>query len=197
MMTVVPALPVARGRSQGVPGESVDQTLVQAQEGDATAFAALVRKHQSMVFSLALHMLRNRAAAEDLAQEVFLELYRSLGRLESAAHVVSWLRRVTSHRCIDELRRVRHRMEMPTDTVPDVPEQPRSREVFLEERLQQLLERLPPRARMVMVLKYQEEMESPDIAEALNMPLNTVKSHLRRSLAVLKAALAKEGIHAS
>ena len=68
--------------------------LTQAKAGDQAAFAALIRRHQNMVFSVALHMLRSRPAAEDLAQEVFLELYRSLGRLESDAHVVSWLRRV-------------------------------------------------------------------------------------------------------
>jgi RNA polymerase sigma-70 factor (ECF subfamily) len=78
--------------------------LTQAKAGDQAAFAALIRRHQNMVFSVALHMLRSRPAAEDLAQDVFLELYRSLSRLESDAHVVSWLRRVASHRCIDEIR---------------------------------------------------------------------------------------------
>ena len=186
MITAAPALTV-----------DFDATLSQAQEGDSAAFAALVRRHQSMVFSLALHVLRDRSAAEDLAQEVFLELFRSLRKLESPAHVVSWLRRVTSHRCIDELRRARHRMEWATDTVPDVGDEPRSREFFLEGRLKDLVRRLPPRARMVMVLRYQEDMEPSEIAETLNMPVNTVKSHLRRSMAVLRAALLKEGTHES
>jgi RNA polymerase sigma-70 factor (ECF subfamily) len=185
-----------------------DQTLFQARDGDATAFAALVRRHQSMVFSLALHVLRNRTAAEDLAQDVFLELYRSLGRLESAAHVVAWLRRVTSHRCIDELRRVRHRMELQMDVIPDRGESPSSPELFLEGRLRDLVAELPENARMVMVLRYQEELDPSEIAEALDMSINTVKSHLRRSLAALREALeerrqgvpgdrAKEGTHES
>ena len=167
-------------------------TLALARGGDATAFAAIVRRHQSMVFSLALHVLQSRAAAEDLAQEVFLELYRSLRRIESPEHVMWWLRRVTSHRCIDELRRLRHRRELPMDTVPDRGASPPARELFLEGRLQQLVARLPPRARMVVVLRYQEELEPAEIAEALSMPVNTVKSHLRRSLAVLRAGLVKE-----
>ena len=172
-----------------------DQTLSRAREGDSAAFGAIVRRHQSMVFSLALHALRNPTAAEDLAQEVFLEFYRSLGRIESEAHTVAWLRRVTSHRCIDELRRARHRRELAVEPLPDQGEAPRCREVFLEDRLQALVTRLPARARMVIVLRYQEEMAVADIAAALNMPLNTVKSHLRRSLAVLRAALLKEGNH--
>jgi RNA polymerase sigma-70 factor (ECF subfamily) len=192
MITAAQALSVdVKERHEGVPADL--RTLSQARDGDATAFAALVRRHQSMVFSLALHVLRNRAAAEDLAQEVFLELYRGLGRLESPAHVVAWLRRVTSHRCIDELRRARHRMELQTDVLPEQGEAPASRELFLEGRLRDLVAELPDNARMVMVLRFQEEMDPSEIADALNMPVNTVKSHLRRSLAALRASLLKEG----
>lgn len=165
--------------------------LSKARAGDPAAFGAIVKRHQSMVFSLALHALRNPAAAEDVAQEVFLELYRSLGRLESETHTVAWLRRVTSHRCIDELRRARHRRELAVEFLPDRGALPAAREVFLEGRLHALVARLPARARMVMVLRYQEEMDVADIAATLDMPANTVKSHLRRSLAVLRAALVK------
>jgi RNA polymerase sigma-70 factor (ECF subfamily) len=178
--------------AQALPVDD-DETLALARGGDTTAFAAIVRRHQSMVFSLALNLLRNRAAAEDLAQEVFLELYRNLPSVESAAHVIAWLRRVASHRCIDELRRRRHRMELAMDAVPDRGASLPSRELFLEGRLQQLVASLPPRARTVVVLRYQEELEPSEIADALNMPVNTVKSHLRRSLAVLRAGLVKEG----
>jgi RNA polymerase sigma-70 factor, ECF subfamily len=173
--------------------EDHDETLALARGGDPGAFAAVVGRHQAMVFSLALHALRSPAAAEDLAQDVFLELYRRLARIESDAHVVCWLRRVTSHRCIDELRRLRHRMELAVDAVPDRGAAPAAREPFLEARLQELVARLPPRARMVVVLRYQEELEPSEIGDALNMPVNTVKSHLRRSLAVLRASLLKEG----
>jgi RNA polymerase sigma-70 factor, ECF subfamily len=169
-----------------------DDTLARARSGDATAFAALVRQHQSMVFSLALHVLRSRPAAEDLAQDVFLELYRSLPRIESAAHATSWLRRVTSHRCIDEIRRRRHRAELMVEVLPEPGVPPVTRELFLEERVQQLLQTLPPRARMVVVLRFQEELDPSEIADALSMPVNTVKSHLRRSLAVLRASLTQE-----
>jgi RNA polymerase sigma-70 factor (ECF subfamily) len=182
MITAAEALPVDH-----------DDTLALARAGDGTAFAAIVRRHQSMVFSLALHVLRSRAAAEDLAQEVFLDLFRNLQRIESTAHANSWLRRVTSHRCIDELRRRRHRVELPIDVVPDRGASSPPRELFLEGRLQQLVAKLPPRARIVIVLRYQEELEPLEIAEALDMPVNTVKSHLRRSLAALRAGLLKEG----
>jgi len=192
------ALP-ARLAIRAEPGPSVaaqtdrDETLARARNGDAVAFAALVRQHQSMVYSLALHVLRSYAAAEDLAQEVFLELYRSLPRIESAAHAISWLRRVTSHRCIDEIRRRRHRPELQLEVLPDRGAAPVARELFLEDRLNDLIAKLPARARMVMVLRFQEDLEPSEIAEALGMPVNTVKSHLRRSLAVLRAQVLTQG----
>lgn len=182
-----PAAPQAV--SAVVPAVERDQTLLLAQTGDQTAFAALIRRHQNMVFSLALHVMRGREAAEDMAQEVFLEFYRSLGRIESDAHAISWLRRVTMHRCIDEIRRRQHRPETTVETMPDPGAAPRPREVFLEGRLQQLVAELPENARAVMVLRYQEELEPMEIAETLGMSINTVKSHLRRSLAALRDSL--------
>ena len=187
------AVAVAPTQSADVTGVGSADLLTQAKTGDQAAFAALVRRHQNMVFSVALHMLRSRPAAEDLAQEVFLELYRSLGKLESDAHVVSWLRRVASHRCIDEIRRRTHRPEFPTDALPDPGHAPQTREVFVAEKLQALVANLPARARMVVVLRFQEEMDPTEIAETLDMPVNTVKSHLRRSIAALRERLMGRG----
>jgi RNA polymerase sigma-70 factor (ECF subfamily) len=184
----------ARPKAAAAPeANDTNATLIRARNGDTAAFAALVRQYQGMVFSLGLHMLRSQAAAEDLAQEVFLEFYRSLPRIESAAHATSWLRRVASHRCIDEIRRRQHRPEVAMEVVPERGKTPAAREVFLEQRIQQLLTTLPPRARMVVVLRFQEELDPSEIAEALGMPLNTVKSHLRRSLAALRGALSTQG----
>jgi RNA polymerase sigma-70 factor (ECF subfamily) len=78
-------------------------------------FAELVSEHQSMVYSLAYHFLRDRTAAEEIAQDVFLELHLHLGELQSPEHVVFWLRRVTANRCIDETRRRRRRPEVQLD----------------------------------------------------------------------------------
>jgi RNA polymerase sigma-70 factor (ECF subfamily) len=185
------AIPVASPRLAAA--SDTQDLLARAKAGDETAFAALIRRHQNMVFSVALHMLRSRPAAEDLAQEVFLELYRSLDRLESDAHVVSWLRRVAGHRCIDEIRRRNHRQEYATDALPEPGHAPEARDVFGAERLQELVAELPPRARMVVVLRYQEEMEPTEIAETLDMPVNTVKSHLRRSIIALRERLIGRG----
>jgi RNA polymerase sigma-70 factor, ECF subfamily len=174
--------------------EEPDEALTRAQAGEPEAFAELVHRHQSMVFSLAVHVLRNQALAEEVSQEVFLELHRHLIRIDSDAHLTFWLRRVTSHRCIDCVRRNKQRPELVVDVLPERPVPPFSRDLFLEERLRTLLSELPIQARLVMALRYQEDLQPLEIASTLGMSVNTVKSHLRRSLAVLRGSLLKRGL---
>jgi RNA polymerase sigma-70 factor (ECF subfamily) len=149
-------------------------------------FAAILRREQSMVFSIALHFLRDRQAAEEIAQDVFLSLHRSLGTLQSPEHVTNWLRRVTSHRCIDYVRR-RRPAQVSLDEVPELRSEGPRRDPLLARRLQQLVASLPEKARMVVILRYQEDLTPLEIAGVLSMPVATVKSHLQRSLASLRA----------
>lgn len=148
-------------------------------------FAAIVRREQAMVFSIALHFLRDREAAEEIAQDVFLSLHKNLGTLQSPAHVTNWLRRVTSHRCIDYSRR-RKRPHVSLDEAPELRTEGPRRDPMLARRLRALVGSLPEKARLVMILRYQEDLTPMEIAGALAMPLATVKSHLQRSLAWLR-----------
>src|SRR5258707_4325163 len=106
-----------------------------------------------MVFSLAYHFLRDRAMAEDLAQDVFLHLHKNLRAIQSPAHLVYWLRKVTGHRCIDESRRrkLRPRVSL-TEYLERAPE-PAARLVvadpLLAGVLRRLNARLPERSRMI------------------------------------------------
>lgn len=170
-----------------------DETLARAKAGDHTAFAELVSEHRAMVFSLARHFTRQREAAEDLAQDVFVELYKSIGRLESRAHLVFWLRRVTSHRCIDRSRREANRPELAFDVLPEPATLMPAPDLLLEERLRRLVAGLSPAARLVVALKYQEDLDPQEIAEVLEMPVNTVKSHLRRAIEQLRGRLVPAG----
>ena len=135
-----------------------------------------------MVFSIAQHFLADRSAAEELAQDVFLQLHANLPTLKSADHVKFWLRRVTAHRCIDYQRRRR----LPQISLEDAPEP-----VTPTHSGDPFLATLPEKPRMVVILRYQEEMSPEDIAEALAMPLATVKSHLQRSLAMLREKMTR------
>lgn len=163
--------------------------LTRALAGERAAFAGLVRRHQRPVYSLALRMLADRHAAEDLSQEVFLQLYRNLSAVSSEAHLGFWLRKVTLHRAIDQLRRAPgYGSAAPEDAEVAASEAGRT-DPLLERRLRSLLGELPPAARAVVLLRYQEDLDPVEIARTLKMPLNTVKSHLRRSLAQLRGRM--------
>src|SRR4249919_458666 len=98
---------MAKGVEVAAPAQGLD------------SFAHMVREHQTMVFSLAYHFLQNRAAAEDLTQEVFVVLFRHLHSIQSAAHLKSWLRQVTSRRCIDIARKARLRRFLSLGATPE------------------------------------------------------------------------------
>ncbi len=168
--------------------ELLETRPVEALETDT--FAELVRKHQAMVFSMAYSFLRDRAAAEEVAQDVFLALHRALETLESPAHVVNWLRRVTAHRSIDRQRRARPLWALEDVQEPAAPTS--TGDVLLAEALRRLIGTLPEQARMVMILRYQEDMDAGEIGEVLEMPVGTVKSHLQRSLKLLREKLARK-----
>lgn len=172
--------------------EETATSLERAAAGDHAAFGDLVREHQSMVFSLALHCLRDRALAEELSQDVFLQLYRNLGEIESPAHLKFWLRRVASHRAIDVARRRRWWPRFGLDDVPEPAQPAHGGDSLLRSHLAKLVATLPESQRAVVVLRYQEDLDPTEIAAVLDMPLATVKSYLHRALGMLRRKLGKE-----
>jgi len=163
--------------------------LTQARAGDADAFAALVRAHQGSVFSIGLRMLNRRDAAEDLAQDVFLQLYRKLDGIESLEHLGFWLRRVASNLAIDWLRRLPYTSTQPLDDDMQVAAQENAQDPFMDREVRRLLNDLSPPARAVMLLRYQEDRDLAEIGATLEMPVNTVKSHIKRSLTTLRSRM--------
>lgn len=170
----------------------METALLRAVSGDTQAFAEIVREYQAMVFSIGWHFLNDHALAEDLAQEVFLELYQSISAIQSAAHLQHWLRRVAAHRSIDQGRRKKFRRELALEEAPEPPAADARSDSFLSERLRQTLARLSDKQRMVVLLRYQEELGPAEIAELLEMPVNTVKSTLHRALEELRGKLARK-----
>jgi RNA polymerase sigma-70 factor (ECF subfamily) len=173
-----------------IVGAEAAVTPVAAETGAATDFAALVRQHQGMVYSLALHFLHDAEAAEEVAQDVFLELHNNLSRLSSAAHITHWLRKVASHRCIDRARRKRWQ-QVRLEDVPEPGVDAARPDPLLTKNLRRLVASLPETARAVVILRYQEDLTPTEIADVLSMPVATVKSQLQRSLAILRDKVAR------
>lgn len=152
-------------------------------------FEDVVRQHQSMVFSLACYFLHDPAVAEELAQDVFLQLFRELGSIQSPAHLVFWLRKVTCHRCIDHARGQNNWPQVGLDQIAEPMGDGNHSDPLLSRTLRRLVASLPEKARMVVILRFQEELEYEEIAEVMGIPLNTVKSVLKRSLRFLHGKL--------
>jgi len=171
-----------------LPFPVTDDTLERARSGDHDAFAELVEEHEAMVFSIALHFFGDRGRAEELAQEVFLQLFRSLGAIESPSHLIFWLRQVASRRCIDQLRKPRPRA-VSIDDVHELPAGGELRDVLLDQKLRGLIAGLPDVQRLLLTLRYQEDLDPSEICRIVNLPVNTVKSHLHRALLSLRKKL--------
>jgi len=161
-----------------------DETLCRAQSGDHDAFASIIEQYQGVVFGIAYNFLSDRAVAEEIAQDVFLQLFRSIAAVQSESHLLHWLRQVTSRRCIDHSRRkTLRRVELHE---ADLAAPPRFQDPLLARRLRDRIAALPDLQRLILTLRYQEDLGPTDIGRTLGMPENTVKSYLHRALTALR-----------
>ena len=152
----------------------------------------LVEAHGSAVYAIAFRISGDRGAAEEIAQDVFVELWRARPLFASADHARYWLRRVAVHRATDLLRKRLRRPVLVADNSFAEHEGGRpgaSRELSpcLANRLEGLLLSLPKALRATVVLRYGEDEKTPDeIAALLGQPVATVKSNLHRALGLLR-----------
>lgn len=171
--------------------DSEHTVLSRAARGDPAAFEVIVRRHQAMVYSIGWHYLANAHIAEELAQDVFLQLHQRLGEIESPAHLTQWLRKVAVHRAIDETRRRRLQPRTGLERVPELADRREPGDPMLRGLLARLVAKLPDQSRMIVVLRYGEDLDAPEIAELLRIPAATVRTRLHRALAVLRRRLEK------
>jgi RNA polymerase sigma-70 factor (ECF subfamily) len=162
--------------------------LTRAQAGDHEAFAQLVEQHESMVYSLAYHFFGDRGRAEEVAQDVFLQLFRNLGSIETDSHLLFWLRQVATRRCIDQTRRSRFKA-VSLDDAEEIRASDHAADPLLDRKLKRLIAELPETQRAVVTLRYQEDLDPSEICRIVGMPVNTVKSHLHRALQTLRRKL--------
>lgn len=177
-----------------LPNTDLEYALVRAKNGDRACFAQIVCEHQNLVFSIARHSLGASATAEEIAQDIFLELFRNLRKIESPQHLVSWLRRSTVNRCIDHSRRLSTRSEVPLMDRLHPYAEGQTGDALLSESLRRHVSALPEWQRAVVVLRYQEDLDLAEIAETLAIPINTVKSRLHRALEALRDLLKEKKV---
>lgn len=161
-------------------------------EGDLAAWGEVVRRYKDAVFGVALAVLRNRADAEDAAQEAFIRAYQRLHHYDLTRRFSTWLFTVTANVARNMLRK--RRPEPPSRL--SWPEDPA--DVVREEQVRELVRKavwaLPNSYREPLVLRYWQELGTNDIAQVLGMPVGTVKTRLHRGRALLRSQLAEQGV---
>jgi RNA polymerase sigma-70 factor (ECF subfamily) len=168
--------------------------LDRAKAGYKEGFEAILRQHSGLVYSIGLHFFGSAALAEEIAQDIFLELHRNLHKIESEAHLVSWLRRSTSNKCIDTSRRSSYRSEVPLNDSFHPATEGAYADPLLLETLRKQVAALPEWQRAVVILKYQEDLDTDEISRVLNIPVNTVKSRLHRAMETLRGRLERKKV---
>ena len=177
------------------------ELMLRVREGDSASFALLLERHRSPVIHYVYRMVQNHAVAEELAQEVFLRVYRSRGSYEPTAKFTTWLFRIATHLALNWLRDCRS--EKGQESLDDVPlegvsrqvadrqptvEQSLVREVRLRE-VREAIEMLPLKQRAAVLMHKYEEMEYVQIAGVLGCSESAVKSLLFRAYETLRARL--------
>ncbi len=181
--------------------------IAEAVEGSQRAFQTLVERYQRPVFSLVVRMLRDHGIAEDVTQEVFVKAWLALARYDPRRRFASWLFKIASNAAIDQLRR----KKLPTtpiessdadqssilDRTPD--ERAEAADTLVKRHelaaaLEATVAALRPEYRLVVLLRFKEELPYRDIAEITGMPLGTVKTNLRRARREIEQRLRAEGV---
>ena len=185
-----------------------DEELVEAfQRGDTAAFDVLVQRWDRKIRGAVFRLVGSQDEARDLAQEAFLKAYRAMGTFKLEARFSSWLYQIALNGARDRLRRRRTRMDVSLETLEETADRPLGRPErtaldLVESRdlsraVASAVAALPEDQREVVVLKEYQGLTFAEIAEALDVPLSTVKTRLYRGLGQLRLRLERQGIRGS
>lgn len=188
------AAPAAGAEPAAAPGDAERALVARARTGDAAAFRELVERHQNRAFALARRLLRDETEAEEVAQDAFLRAWTALPGFRAEASFGTWLHRIVYRRALDRIDalRARRRHESAAPSWPEEGAGSSPATFDGEERVRRLVDALPAAQRAAVTLFYFEDRSVQDAAKVLGMHENTLKTHLHRARAALRAAWARE-----
>ena len=174
--------------------------MVLVASGDTVAFEALIERHQTLVAGTVARMLGSNSDVEDIAQQVFIRVWKSASRYVARAKFTTWLLKITRNLVFNEMRRAKRHPHVPVQIDPEAEELPLRDEMtatpdatLLQEELQSKIDsaiaQLPDTQRMALVLRRYQELSYEEIAEVLELSVPAVKSLLFRARTELRARL--------
>lgn len=179
--------------------------IARAKAGDMQAFEALILQHEKIVYNVALRMMNHSEDARDISQEVFLKAYKSIGQFDERAMFSTWLYRITTNTCIDELRRRKGKQSYSLEEELESEEGSMQRQIADEgetpeesllraeraDELQKALAQLTEEHRLAVILRDIRGLSYEEIAEIMDLPMGTVKSRISRARNQLKQEILK------
>jgi RNA polymerase sigma-70 factor (ECF subfamily) len=175
--------------------------IEQVQKGDLDAYGDIIREYQTSVFNVCLRILGNVQEAEDLTQDAFLRAYRNISQYDPSRPFGPWVRVLAANLCYNHLKKARL-ARVPLEDERGYPDQDSQRgpETWVEisqanQDLYHKIWQLPDNQRVALELRHFQGMTYQEMASAMNLPLNTVRSHLFRARRNLAESLAEEEKH--
>ena len=182
------------------PSQASDEIIERCLHGDQAAWEVIVRTYRRKVFNIAYKFVGRHDLAEDLTQDVFLKLYKSLDTFDRRANFQTWLISVSRNLCIDHYRSVRKERETmnrevdPSELAPVSTDTPADRRIEQRDRvvlLRRALDTLAPTLRTAVMLRDIQELTYQEIADTLKLPEGTVKSRINRGRTELARQIQK------
>jgi RNA polymerase sigma-70 factor (ECF subfamily) len=176
-----------------------ERALVErCRSGDEGAFQELVDRYKDLVFALIARTVQDRSQAEDLAQDVFLRVHRGLPYFRGEARLSTWIYRIVANVCLQDQSRPKRTVSLDAIDSADGRAAAASAkdrqfgDLELRDRLEKAIARLPANYRLVIAAHYLQGLQYEDLAEALELPLGTVKTQLHRAKQQLRRLLSTE-----
>lgn len=183
-----------------------DEELVKkVKDGDIDAFEDIVKKYEKKIFSLIYNMLRNENEIEDIAQEVFIKVYKNLDKFHGDSSLYTWIYKIATNLCLDQIKKRKdiiymdEKLRVNDDEVEiQIPSDEKTQDELyeqkeLKQKLEKCIDKLPEKQRAMIVLRDIKGLAYDEIAEILELKLGTVKSQINRARLKLKELLEKDG----
>ena len=156
------------------------ELVARCQRGDDSAFAELVDRYKNLVYAMIYRMLTDRTQVEDLAQDVFLKVHRGLPYFRGEARLSTWIYRIVANVCV-QARSARRPMSSSSDMTEPASADGAFADLELRDRIEKAMAKLPENYRFLIAAHYLKGVQYEALAESLNIPLGTVKTHLFRA----------------
>lgn len=170
----------------------MDSSIIErSQRGDAAAFAVLFERYKDLVYKTASLILDSRQEAEDVQQDVFVQVYHHLHQYDPAkAAFTTWLYKITVNQCLTQRRRHRLLRRLGLDRAESLSPVPSPEAQLGDEAVRQGLRGLSTKLRVILVLRYYHQFSYGELQEILAIPMGTVKSRIHQALSELRRELA-------